>query len=852
MTTIAQLPVASATTDSDLLPISQAGILRAASRLQLTAGLQPTLTLAVNQLLGRATAGAGAPEAIAIGANLALTGNTLSAIATPFNVAGMPAATSPAGPDLVAMAQAGANKAASYTQFMSGLSSLANLDISQLASTPTSLANARKIADQMADALPIEAFGAIGDGVTDDTNALVAAITSNRPIRLGSKTYIVNGQLTVNTANATLIGVPGQSILRRARQATGSAWIAIQATGFRADGVVFDANRSAIATDNWAVLVGSGCLQSDWQRCSFINAGGATLGSGLVFLASDPSICQHAVRDCEFSGNQLHGLWSQACAGILVEGCRAHDNGQHGLNLDYNDSSFAKKLRLSQVIGNRCWNNLRGITVGNFNATNTTTPIWGHANPDAQSTLVIGNLCHDNSVYGIGVSGRNLLVHGNICVNNGTVANSGAGILANISYSRVTANMLSGAGLYGIDSGGSIYSEISANHITGHSFGINCGGGTAVRVEDNTIQDATSWAILVNNVETDGSGVNLGIAASGLALVGNWIGMNGAAASGILLRDGPQGVLVARNHFTGSNGALLANCLWANTDQIIIEANRWNFTQRFFTNPTTYNALQTIIVPDIADGVMVTSASSGVQSMLTSYQTICFGQVTFARVTNGGSNYTTAGISVVGLGTGATARAVISNGTIIGIVISTPGTGYGNAGTALAVSITGDGTGATATAYAGVPIPDERRLRVRCNTSVRFARSGSSPVQENWTGTDITVAANADVEWTGTFNTWRATMFASGDYVLPDATGGALLRSIGNADVQLRPAGVGRVRLTSDSETTGCLELIGRNAPEAVVAGPPGSTYRNLNGGIGTSFYVKRSGTGNTGWFAIC
>lgn len=108
------------------------------------------------------------------------------------------------------------------------------------------------------------------------------------------------------------------------------------------------------------------------------------------------------------------------------------------------------------------------------------------------------------------------------------------------------------------------------------------------------------------------------------------------------------------------------------------------------------------------------------------------------------------------------------------------------------------------------------------------------------------------MEWTGTFNTWRATMFASGDYVLPDAAGGALVRSVGNADVQLRPAGTGRVRLTSDSETTGCLELIGRNAPEAVVIGSPGSTYRNLNGGVGTSFYVKRAGTGSTGWFALC
>jgi hypothetical protein len=795
MTTIPQLPVATATTDADLLPISQSGILRASTRGQLTAGLQPILTVSPGQLLGRISPGPGAPEPISIGANLTFTGTVLSATAAPFTISGLPSAAAPSSTDLVAIAQAGTNRAAPYAQFMSGLSALANLDISQLATTPTGLATARRLADQMADALPIEAFGAVGDGVTDDTNALVSALASNRPIRLASKTYIVNGQLTVTTANATLLGIPGQSILRRARQATGSAWLAIQASGFHADGVTFDANRAVITTDNWAVLVGSTCLQSDWHRCSFLNAGGSSLGSGLVFLASDPAICQHVVRDCEFAGNQMHGMWSQACSGISIENCRAHDNGQYGINLDFNDSTFAKKVRLSQVIANRCWNNLRGIAVGNFNATNAATPLWGNANPDAQTVLVVGNLCHDNSIYGIAVSGRNLLVHANLCANNGTIANSGAAILANMSYSRVTANMLSGSALYGIDSGGSINSDISANHVTGHSFGINCGGGTAIRVEGNTIQDATSWAVLVNNIETDGNGVNFGIACSGLAIVGNWIGMNGAAASGILLRDGPAGVLVARNHFMGTNGSLIANCLWANTDQVIIEANRWNFTQRFFANPTTYNGLQTVIVPDIADSVMITSASSGVQSMLSLYQTICFGQVTFARVTNGGANYTNATVSIAGPGTGAAARAVISNGVIIGIVIVTAGSGYGSAGASLGVTITGDGSGAAASAYAGIPIPDERRIRVRCNVSVRFARSGSSPVQENWTGTDITVAANADIEWTGTFNTWRASFFSSTDYLSPDGTGGSLLRSVGNADVQLRPAGAGRVRI---------------------------------------------------------
>jgi hypothetical protein len=42
----------------------------------------------------------------------------------------------------------------------------------------------------------------------------------------------------------------------------------------------------------------------------------------------------------------------------------------------------------------------------------------------------------------------------------------------------------------------------------------------------------------------------------------------------------------------------------------------------------------------------------------------------------------------------------------------------------------------------------------------------------------------------------------------------------------------------------------GTGTPEAAVTAGVGSIYRRLNGGAGTSLYVKESGTGNTGWVA--
>lgn len=46
------------------------------------------------------------------------------------------------------------------------------------------------------------------------------------------------------------------------------------------------------------------------------------------------------------------------------------------------------------------------------------------------------------------------------------------------------------------------------------------------------------------------------------------------------------------------------------------------------------------------------------------------------------------------------------------------------------------------------------------------------------------------------------------------------------------------------------LVLQGTGSPETVVTAPVGAVYQRLDGGAGTSFYVKESGTGANGWVA--
>ena len=60
-------------------------------------------------------------------------------------------------------------------------------------------------------------------------------------------------------------------------------------------------------------------------------------------------------------------------------------------------------------------------------------------------------------------------------------------------------------------------------------------------------------------------------------------------------------------------------------------------------------------------------------------------------------------------------------------------------------------------------------------------------------------------------------------------------------------------RLADDSgyaATQTLYDRFGSGSPESAVTAPVGAVYHRTDGGAGTSFYVKESGAGNTGWVA--
>lgn len=693
------------------------------------------------------------------------------------------------------------------------------------------------------DSVTPEAFGAVGDGITDDRVAFEQAIASGKPVRLGPKTYGLSGQWTIATPGAVLIGTPGMSVLRRVAHG-GGAFVSVQADGFVAAGVTFDANRAGVPETAWCVLVTTACHAATFRDCRFQHAAGSVMGCGLM-LEGDGAVREHVVSGCAFVENGAHGLWVQAACGVLVEACHAQGNGRYGINIDFNDAAFARQARLVQVRGCRAWTNQRGISVGNFNATNGEPPVWGNAYPDAVGVLVSGNVCHDNSIYGIAVAGRAVGVQDNLMVANGEGSVDGGGLLANIAASRIAGNIISGAATYGIDCGGTEATDVADNLILGGSlYGINGGGSQTLRIAGNRIAECTLYAVCIAATEADGQGHPFPLPTRQVDVADNAIAMP-AGAGGIWLRDGAQGVAVSRNRFSGPVDA--ADCLRADTDGFTVSGNTHNGAARLLAS---VDAAGLLVVPDIADSLLITAAAAPVAAMRGASAVRAGGAIRFVRITAGGSGYTAATLTFGTPGSGAAAQAVIVGGAVIGAILLSGGSGYGLPGAAVSVAIAGDGTGAAAVAYAGAPLAEERLLALRCNVPVGFAASGI-PAVENWTSAELRIPAMGSARFVATFGAWRAEGFALADWLGSDQAGGALLRSAGNGDVGLRPGGAGRVRVSSAAEPAGIVTAIGRGSPEGGVAAPPGSDYRNLDGGPGTTLWIKREGTGPSGWTCI-
>jgi parallel beta-helix repeat protein len=680
-------------------------------------------------------------------------------------------------------------------------------------------------------AIDVRDYAATGDGSTDDTAAVQAALdaaaTARVPCYLPAGIYITTG-LTWPASLPALFGDGNDvSILKRRNAASNNASIlsAANRSDFTVADIGFDGNKANQTLGGNSLLL-SACSDFQLRRVRAFGAKTASgYGGGIVLSltpSTNPAGREVAIKDCEAYDNDGDGLNIQRTgAGVSIDGGDYSDNG--GTGVYFYDQAITPaadtvpNMRIANLRAER--NTSAGIAVlGFFVAGIGGVRTEGHGSDPVHGLVVSGNQANENDGYGIFVQATGTAIIGNTTRGNGTTTQ--AGICANAERVSIIGNICHNNVYWGIDAGGSRYGTVAHNQLSANSgTGINLGACEHVACSDNLLIDNGVHAITVSRNDAGSFWFpwdTLDVDICRNKIIETRSGSN----FGILLSGLPDSVRVLDNSFiwpdTTANNAIRGGITTG-----VIAGNR------LVGNPSgdafLMNAAATLTFPDWADAVAINSDTAAISTLQSYSQSVGNQTLTAAKLTARGTGYT-ADFNVPvtgGGGSGAVVGAKVSrDGRVAALVITNAGTGYTSTPT-LDLSL-GSGSGATAVAVIGVPLANGKQLTMLAHGSQFRVTDGAIIQTPSPAGGTITVANQGSL----TLRVWQSAWCPVG-FAAPVGTLYPTVIDIG-----------------------GTTHRAGTGTPEGVVTASIGSSFFRTDGGVGTTHYKKTSGTGNTGWTA--
>ena len=342
----------------------------------------------------------------------------------------------------------------------------------------------------------IRGYGAAGDGSTDDTAAIAAAVAAGASVVVfPAGTYLVSGLslsqnsqtwelqdgATVRLADSSdtgLLDISGNKCLlrggkfdaNRAGQTTASSGIAVSSIDVHLEGVeVINAGNQNIETAVTAArLLVKDCIVSGAARnIALVNSddhsvvGCYVTGSTGTSNSFDANIYiasaeRATIRDCFITSSARDGIYADSSNDLLVAGSRISANGTLALDIG-RGITLATNCTRARILGNSVTSNVEnGIYVGSASNTqkcviannasvnnNQGDVAGGHGiELNGPFSIVYGNYCEGNNA-GISVNGDDCSVVGNTCVSNvsSAIALFGNGIkVYNASRVKILGN----------------------------------------------------------------------------------------------------------------------------------------------------------------------------------------------------------------------------------------------------------------------------------------------------------------------------------------------------------------------------------------------------------------------------
>lgn len=286
-------------------------------------------------------------------------------------------------------------------------------------------------------AVNVKSYGAKGDGATDDTPAMVAAIaalpSSNRVLVIPAGTYLLSAAMDI-PSNTVVVGARGATILKPTAGTTAN-FLLMQIVGdtdVTVTGITFDGNQAGIGNANTVVVVYQ-AARVVFDTCRWVNTRGAA-----VMFSTDVSAS--GVRNSSFdevgtyqktsgvsSDRKAAVVWTSGTKannyGNFVTGCTFREIGLDAVSVD-NQSDFL-------LHGNTLYSNYAGGFYGHGSSRLRFhhNHVQAQASPptdnngidiaESDTVSVVGNTITGRGAGGIMVADVvNATITGNVCLNN--------------------------------------------------------------------------------------------------------------------------------------------------------------------------------------------------------------------------------------------------------------------------------------------------------------------------------------------------------------------------------------------------------------------------------------------------
>lgn len=322
----------------------------------------------------------------------------------------------------------------------------------------------RNIHDKLGDTVSVKDFGAVGDGVTDDTASIQAALDSGAfVIHVPVGTYLVTGLTFAGTSGEPreYLKFYGEGTLKLKNNSDSTVFYATYVNKLFIEGIEVDGNATNQSAGNWYGIAVLYCKDLTINRCK--------------------------VHDCYHSGVLARGIRQ---TNITNNICYTNGTGN-----TYAGDGLTVVCSYGQIANNTCYGNNPSYDGDGIQINRNTTDSsgWWSSSVDNKTLCITGNSCFSNGRRGIKIQRENVLCTGNSCARNESVQ-IGVYESVNLYNITVTGNIIgdsftNSTASFVVDM---FSSTVTGLTLTGNSFAgsvsnhaLDFGGVTSLDVQGN-------------------------------------------------------------------------------------------------------------------------------------------------------------------------------------------------------------------------------------------------------------------------------------------------------------------------------------------------------------------------------